>query len=249
MWTDLPLPTIIAHRGEKTHAPENTLAAFILADEKGADAIEFDVQLTADKQVIVIHDQTIDRTTNGIGRVSSLPLAALRDLDAGAWFSEQFRGESIPTLDEVFETVNRRLHMNVELKNYATPNDELVSKVVEKVRKHGNKDRILFSSFLAHNLRKARLLLPEVPRGLLTMRGWLGYWGRTFSWRGDYFALHPNMTDVNSGLIHRVHAKGKRIHVYTVNAEADLTKMIDLGVDAIFTGDLDSALRLLGRGK
>ena len=249
MWNDLPRPTIIAHRGDKTHAPENTLAAFKLAAEKGADAIEFDVQLTADRHVIVIHDQTIDRTTNGTGRVSRLALTDLRDLDAGAWFSEQFRGERVPTLDEVFEKVEKHLYMNVELKNYGTPYDDLVTKVVEQVKKHGVQDRILFSSFLALNLRKARLLMPEVPRGLLTMRGWLGFWGRSFGWHGDYFALHPNLADVNSRLIDRVHATGKRVHVYTVNTEKDFMKMIGLGVDAIFTGDLELALRLLGRGK
>ena len=249
MWTDLPHPIVIAHRGDKANAPENTLAAFKLAAEKSADAIEFDVKLTADEQVIVLHDQTVDRTTNGTGNVSRLPFAALRDLDAGAWFSEQFRGERIPTLDEVFETVGRRLHMNVELTNYATPGDDLVSRVVELVKKHAVQDRTIFSSFFTRNLNKARLLLPEVPRGLLTMPGLLGFWGRTFGWRGDYFALHPYLAEVTPGLINRVHAAGKRLNVWTVNSEEDLKKMIGLGVDAVFTDDPGLALRLLGRSK
>lgn len=248
MWIDLPHPTIIAHRGDKACAPENTLAAFKLAAEKGADAVEFDVQLTADGQVIVIHDPILDRTTNGTGKVSQAPLAALRDLDAGAWFSEKYRGERIPTLDEVFETVGKHLYMNVELKNYSTPCDTLVFQVVELIRKHGVQGRTLFSSFLPHNLRKARFLLPGVPRGLLTMRGKWGSWGRAFGWRGDFFALHPNFVDVNPGLVDRVHAAGKRVHVYTVNTEGDIRKMIGLGVDAIFVGDLELALNLLGRG-
>ena len=108
MWIDLSRPAIIAHRGDKTHAPENTMAAFKMAAENGADAIEFDVKLTADGRVIVLHDQTVNRTTNGTGRISQLPFAAVRELDAGAWFSEKFRGERIPTLDEVFETVGKR---------------------------------------------------------------------------------------------------------------------------------------------
>jgi glycerophosphoryl diester phosphodiesterase len=249
MWTDLPRPAVIAHRGDKMHAPENTLAAFKLAAEKGADAIEFDVQLTADGQVIVIHDQAVDRTTNGTGKVSGFLLEDLRDLDAGAWFSEQFRGERLPTLEEVFETVSKRLYMNVELKNYTTPGDSLASKVVELVKKHGVQDRMLFSSFLPHNLRKARLLLPEVSCGLLTMRGMWGSWGRTFGWRGEYFALHPNIADVNSDLIDRVHAAGKHVNVWTVTTEEDMKRMIGLGVDAIFTGDLEMTLRLVGRGK
>ena len=249
MWTENPCPAVIAHRGDKDHAPENTLAAFKLAAEKGADAIEFDVKLTADEQVIVLHDQTVERTTNGTGSVSLLPLTVLRDLDAGAWFSEQFRGERIPTLEEVFETVGKRLFMNVELTNYATPGDNLVAKVVELVKKHDLQDRTLFSSFFIRNLRKARMLLPEVPRGLLTWSGLLGFWGRTFSWRGNYFALHPHLPDVNHGLVQRVHAKGKRVHVWTVNTEEDMKKMIALGVDAFFTDNPGLALRLLGRSK
>jgi glycerophosphoryl diester phosphodiesterase len=249
MWADLSRPIVIAHRGDKTHAPENTLAAFRHAAENGADAIEFDVKLTADGRVIVLHDQTVNRTTNGTGRISRLPYAAVRDLDAGGWFSETFRGERVPTLDEVFETVGNRLYINVELTNYATPGDNLVPKVVDLVKKHGLQDRMLFSSFFPLNLRMARSLLPEVPLGLLCMRGKLGSWGRNLGWRGDYFALHPYFTDVDPGLVYRVQAAGKRIHVWTVNPEEDLKRMIGFGIDAVITDDPELALRLLGRSK
>ena len=247
MWIDLPCPIVIAHRGDKTHAPENTLAAFKSAIDIGADAIEFDVKLSSDGHIIVHHDRMVDRTTNGTGKISEHSFAALRDLDAGTWFSEKFRGEHIPTLDEAFETAGKQLHIDVELTNYFTPADDLVSKVVEKVRKHALQNRMLFSSFFPHNLRKARLLLPEVPQGLLTMKNCLGFWGRNYGWRGDYFALHPHFTNVNPGLVDRVHAGGKRVHAWTVNVEQDLKRMIGLGVDAIFTDDPELALRLLGR--
>jgi len=249
MWTDFSRPIIIAHRGDKTHAPENTLAAFKLAAENGADAIEFDVKLTADERVIVLHDQIVNRTTTGTGKIFQLPFAVVRNLDAGGWFSEDYRGERIPTLDEVFETVGKRLYINIELTNYATPGDGLVPKVVDLVKKHGLQDRMLFSSFFARNLQITRSLLPEVPRGLLCMRGILGSWGRTFTWRGDYFALHPYLTDVDPGLVNRVQAAGKRVHVWTVNSEEDLKRMIGLGVDAIITDDPVLALRLLGRSR
>ena len=249
MWTDIYRPIIIAHRGDKTHAPENTLAAFKLAAENGADAIEFDVKLTADERVIVLHDQTVNRTTTGTGKIFQLPFAVVRNLDAGGWFSEDYRGERIPTLDEVFETVGKRLYINIELTNYATPGDGLVPKVVDLVKKHGLQDRMLFSSFFARNLQITRSLLPEVPRGLLCMRGLLGSWGRTFTWRGDYFALHPYLTDVDPGLVHRVQAAGKSVHVWTVNSEEDLKRMIGLGVNAIITDDPVLALRLLGRSR
>ena len=94
-------PAFFAHRGACAHAPENTLSAFELAAKQGAPAIEFDVKLTSDRQVIIIHDQTLDRTTNGSGEVAKHSLAALRELDAGSWLSADFRGEKIPTLDEV----------------------------------------------------------------------------------------------------------------------------------------------------
>ena len=247
MWNDLSLPVVIAHRGDKIHAPENTLAAFNLAAENGADAIEFDLKLTADGRVVVLHDQTVNRNTNGTGRIYQLSYAVVRDLDAGAWFSGKFRGERIPTLDEVFESVDKRMYFNVELANYATPGDGLVNKVVDIVKTHNLQNRILFSSFYARNLRITRLLMPEVPSGLLCKRGIRGAWGRTFTWRGDYFALHLHLDDVNPRLVHKVQASGKRVHVWTVNQEADLKGMIDLGVDAIITDDPVMALHLLGR--
>jgi glycerophosphoryl diester phosphodiesterase len=247
MWADLSRPIIIAHRGDKTHAPENTLAAFKLAGENGADAVEFDVKLTADGRVIVLHDQTVNRTTNGNGKISQLSFAEVRALDAGVWFSEKFTDERIPTLDEALETVGKQLYINIELTNYATPFDGLVHKVVDLVKKHGLQNRLLFSSFFARNLKMTRSLLPQVPCGLLCMRGKLGSWGRTFTWRGNYFAMHPYVTDVDSGLVLRVQATGKRVHVWTVNPEEDLKRMIGLGVDAIITDDPVLALRLAGR--
>jgi glycerophosphoryl diester phosphodiesterase len=249
MWKDLPWPVVIAHRGDKAHAPENTLAAFSLAAETGADAIEFDVKLTADGQVVVLHDQTVDRTTNGSGNIANLPLAKAQNLDAGAWFGEQFRGESIPTLESVFKAVGHRLYLNIELTNYATPGDDLVLKVVQLVKEHNLQERILFSSFFPKNLNKARLLLPEVPCGLLTMPGILGLWGRAYGWRTYCYSLHPNLVDARPALVRRVHTKGKRIHVWTVNRAEDFRKLSELGVDGIFTDDPGMLLHFLGRSK
>jgi glycerophosphoryl diester phosphodiesterase len=248
MWIDLPRPVVIAHRGNSAHAPENTLAAFVSAAEKGADAIEFDVKLTSDGQVIVLHDPSVDRTTNGTGKVAQISLSALQALDAGAWFSDQFRGERVPTLAEVLESVGRRLHLNIELTNYSTPGDDLVPRVVELVRKHGLEERVLFSSFFVKNLTKARKLLPAVARALLVLPGTLGIIGRSISWRGDYFALHPNLASMSSRLVDRVHAGGKRVQVWTVNTEMDQARMTSLGVDGIITDDPGAVLHWLGRG-
>jgi glycerophosphoryl diester phosphodiesterase len=246
MFVDWPTPIIFAHRGSSAHAPENTLAAFELAVQQGAGAIELDAKLSVDGHIVVIHDQSVDRTTNGSGKVAEMPLSALRELEAGSFFSTSYRGERIPTLDEVFEAVGKRILINIELTNYATPFDALVPKVVELVRRHALGKRVLFSSFFPHNLRRARRLLPEAPRGLLTWAGWMGAWPRTFGWRGPYQALHPYTTDVNERLVQRFHAAGRRVHVWTVDDEAEMRRLFALGVDGIFTDDPLLGSRTLG---
>jgi glycerophosphoryl diester phosphodiesterase len=137
MYQDLPRPTIFAHRGSNAHAPENTLAAFTLAVAQGAPAIELDAKLTADGEIVVFHDQKLDRTTDGSGRLLSQKLAALKELDAGSHFSTAFKGEKIPTLAEVFEAVGRLVFINIELTNYASPRDQLPDITAALVCKFG----------------------------------------------------------------------------------------------------------------
>ena len=135
-YVDLNRPTIFAHRGSSAYAPENTIAAFKTAVSQHADGIELDAKLTADGQVVVIHDDTVDRTTYGTGRIKSLTLKDIKELDAGSKFPPLFKPEKIPTLDEVFEVVGRRTFINVELTNYSSPTDELPDKVVALVKKY-----------------------------------------------------------------------------------------------------------------
>ncbi len=247
MLNELPRPVVFAHRGASSMAPENTLAAFQLAADLGADAVELDVKLTADGVPVVIHDPNVDRTTNGTGRVADLSFTALRELDAGSFMSEKFHGEPIPTLEEVFEAVGQRLLINVELTNYTTPRDGLVEKVVALVKRHSMQERVVFSSFFPGNLNKAAKSLPETPCGLLTLKGWLGWPGRTIGYtRKIYTALHPYQSDVNAHLVRRLHQKGKRVHVWTVNAEAEMKRLHSLGVDGIITDDVQLARNLFG---
>ena len=248
MFEDLSHPIIFAHRGASTQAPENTLASFGLALSQGADSIELDARLSADGQVVVIHDPTVDRTTNGHGRVAELTLAELRSLDAGSFFSEKYHAEKIPLLEEVFEAVGKKMLINVELKNFTSPGDQLVEKVCALVKKHGLEKRIIFSSFLASNLKNAKRFLPEVPRGLLAVSGWKGAWARSFGFSfEDYAALHPYLADVTKQQILRVHRLKRRVHVWTVNRAKDMLQLKNWGVDGIYTDDPQLALRSLSR--
>jgi glycerophosphoryl diester phosphodiesterase len=250
MLDTLTRPVIFAHRGACAHAPENTIAAFELALAQHADAIELDVKLSADGYVVVVHDPTVDRTTDGHGRVRDLTLADLKALGAGKGFSGAYPNEKIPTLDEVFEAVGKQTFINVELTNYSTRRDALVETVCMLVKKHQMQERVLFSSFLASNLTKARNFLPEVPRGLLAMEGLTGVWARSFGFSfGKYDALHPNLRDVAQQQATRVHRLKRRLFVWTVNEEQDMRRLFHWGVDGIFTDDPGLAVKVRAESK
>jgi glycerophosphoryl diester phosphodiesterase len=247
MLTTLPQPIIFAHRGASAHAPENTLAAFNLAIEQGADGIELDVKLSRDGHVVVIHDPTVDRTTGANGRVKDMTLDELRTMGAGSFFADTFKDEKIPTLEEVFESVGKKTIINVELTNYTTRHDQLVESVCMLVKRFGLQKRILFSSFLGSNLSKSRSYLPNVPTGLLALDGIPGAWHRSFGFAfGKYDALHPHLKDATQDQRYFVHRLNRRVHVWTVNEEDDMRRLFRWGVDAIFTDDPQLAVRVRG---
>lgn len=249
MLQHFPSPIILAHRGDLAHAPENTLPAFSQAIQKGADGVELDAKLTADGHVIVFHDMTVDRTTNGKGKVASFPLDEIRKLDAGAWFDSKFAGTKVPLLEEVFETVGKDKLLNIELTNYSTPKDGLTQKVCELIKKHNNQAQIIFSSFFASNLKIAKQVLPEIPRGLLAMPGIVGLWARSFGFMfGDYQALHPHISNASKEQTQRAHRIKRRVHVWTANTPEEILRLKDFGVDGIFTDDPAVAVQTL-RGK
>src|SRR5690606_9559351 len=141
---------VIAHRGFSGAAPENTLAAFRKGIEIGSDMIELDVHLSRDGELVVIHDETLERTTNGKGRVADNTLMELKDLDAGSSFAPQFSGEKIPTLIEVIELAKGRVLVNIEIKNPTHQRysiTELAEKTLREVKKAGMIDKFIFSSF------------------------------------------------------------------------------------------------------
>jgi glycerophosphoryl diester phosphodiesterase len=237
-YVDLKRPTIFAHRGASAHAPENTMTAFMVAVTQHADAIELDAKLTADGQVVVMHDDTVDRTTNGTGRVNLMTLAELQRLDAGSKFPQKFTSEKIPSLEEVFETLGRKIFINIELKNYSSPTDELPEKVTALVMKYKLEESVLLSSFNLIALIRARRSLSKIALGFITISSLADLTMRTRLVRfGPLLAIHPNYEDVTPYLIQNAHRAKCRIYPYTVNQPGMIQKLINAGVDGIFTDD------------
>lgn len=238
VFSNLPNPAIIAHRGASAYAPENTLASFKLALQQGADAIELDAKLSADQQVVVIHDSTVDRTTPQKGRVRDFIIADLHKMDAGSHFDIAFKGEPIPTLEEVLKAVGQLTYINIELTNYATPLDNLPEKAAELVKQYKLAQRIFFSSFNIIALLRVRRILSETPIGLLALPGWQGALARSvFSRLVRFQSLHPEMRDATPQLIQSAHHRGQKVFVYTVNREEDMRMLFENHVDGIFTDD------------
>jgi glycerophosphoryl diester phosphodiesterase len=244
MWyTNVPL--IIAHRGASMFAPENTIAAFQLAAELGADAIELDAKLSSDGHVIIHHDLTVDRTTNGTGRVCKHSLRELKCLDAGSHFNSTFAGERIPSLLEVFELFGDKVLINVEMTNYAHPHNRLPQKIVRLVRDYNLEKRVLLSSFNPIALYKARRLAPEIMMGLLVGKHESKMMRRFLISVTPHDAFHPQNDVLDSATILMMHARGRLIFVWTVNDEERLHLLFQQGVDGVFTDHPSLAIKSL----
>jgi len=238
MLPELPKPSIIAHRGASAYAPENTLAAFKLALQQGADGIELDVKLTSDGKVVVFHDQTVDRITPSKGRVNDFTLAELRKMDVGSHFDIAFCGESIPTLEEVFKAVGQLTFINIELKEFDIFNDPLPEKVVQLIRRYRLTQRVLISSFNIIPLIRIRRMSPETPIGLLALKGKAGFLASTLLGRlMGYNSLYTEINDATPDIITNIHRRGCKIFIYTVNHEEDMQRLYEMGVDGIITND------------
>jgi len=162
----------LAHRGANTEAPENTMAAFRKAVEVGATGLEFDVQLSKDGAVVVIHDEKLERTTNGSGLVKDYTLEELQRLDAGTWFDEEFAGEKMPTLDQILdEFASTELIFNIELKSGIVLYPGLEEKVIEEVKRRNLTDQVVLSSFNHYSLVTCRELNKEIRTGMLYVAG------------------------------------------------------------------------------
>lgn len=236
---------VFGHRGASADAPMNTLPAFELAAAQGADGVELDVWRTKDGEIVVIHDATVDGTTNGKGKVQQMTFAQIRELDAGSKFSPQFAGTQIPTLDKVFEAVGKRLLINVELKSETIGTDGLEQAVAEKIRRHNMARRVIVSSFSPFALRRFRRIMPEVPIGFLYAED-MPRFLRLFMIGLSHEARHPHYTMIDAAYVAWAKRSGYRVNTWTVNDIPSAVRQRDLGVDGIITnypGKVLEALR------
>lgn len=232
---------IIGHRGGAKGFPENTLAAFKKSVELGADGVEFDVQLTKDGEVVVIHDEMIDRTMTGSGLVKDHTLKELRQMSAGEFFSPEFKAEKIPTLKEVLEIVQDLEVINIELKNYL-PYIGLEEKVLDLVDNFEIRDKTIISSFNHYSLQKVKKLQPEIKTGALLMSKIIN--PADYAFKRGFDALHLHFLTAEQEIINKSHFMGLQLNVYTVNFPESVVELLEKEVDMIMTDDLEMALNL-----
>lgn len=234
---------VIGHRGASADAPMNTLPAFELAAEQGADGIELDVHRSKDGHAVIVHDFTVDKTTNGTGIVTEMTLDELKSLDAGSWFSKAFKDVRIPTLDEVFEAVGQRLYVNVEIKSESQETDGVEQLVADVIARYQMQQRVIVSSFNPLTLMRFRQIMPEV------LIGFLHAPGSVIDTRAimeqlelAYEADHPHESVIDAAYMQWARERGYRVNTWTVNDPQRAQALRDLGVDAVIT-DKPGALR------
>ena len=227
-WLESTRCLVIAHRGASAAAPENTLAAFRLAADLGADAIELDVQGTADGQLVIMHDDSVNRTTDGRGNVAELTLEQLRRYDAGVKFGPSFRGERIPLLSEVFDAVAGRLLVDVEVKAAGVEAAALDLIVRAKMA-----DSVLITSFDAGVVARVREMAPQIPIGFLH-EGAVDP-NTAVSLRAA--AYLPEVVTLTADVVATTRRHGLRLITWTVQTEEEARRAIRLGVDGIIADD------------
>ncbi|MDQ0340307.1 glycerophosphoryl diester phosphodiesterase [Caldalkalibacillus uzonensis] len=226
---------IIAHRGSSQLAPENTLPAIKQAVRDQIEAIEIDVQMTKDSQVIVFHDEWLGRTTNGSGFVYDTPYAEIRRLDAGEWFHPRFKGTHVPLLEEVLHLLqDQPVTLHIELKNHLIDYPGLEQSVIDLVQRYQMDNKVILSSFRVDSLETCLYMAPHIRRGLLCWGTLLPFF-TTDEWRQlDLYSVHPHVSLVGENL-RPLQQEGYYIFPYVVERKSQLALCQQYEVDGLFT--------------
>jgi glycerophosphoryl diester phosphodiesterase len=228
-------PLIIAHRGASGEAPENTLAAFQLAIEQGCDALELDIQLSFDGKLMVCHDSTVNRTTNGSGRIVDIDSSHLRTFDVGNWFNKKFKGQQIPFLAEVFEMIPQDIMVNVEIKMIPEYENKIEQKLVDLLIEIDRLSNVVISSFDHSCLVKLMKMEPRAKIGLLYQQKLFNPVEYAALLNVPVFSLHPHYKSINEHDIIKAKSCGISVYPWTVDHIKDMRKLIKKGVAGIIT--------------
>jgi glycerophosphoryl diester phosphodiesterase len=245
MYGDGATTMVFGHRGAKAYAPMNTIPAFELAAEQGAHGIELDVHFSSDNELVIVHDYTVDGTSNGTGEVAKMSLDELKSLDAGSWFDPKFAGTRIPTLDEVFKTFGQSLIVNVEIKVYNLEDATIEQAVADCIVRNNMQERVIVSSFAPHNLRRIHAIAPDIPRGYLQSPETMSGDTQGILNPDDYQAEHWQHTMIEQDNMDYAREVGKYVNTWTVNDAGRARQLRLLGVHAIITDYPDVILKAL----
>lgn len=238
-------PMLIGHRGAAGLAPENTIASFAKAIEIGVDAVELDVRASRDGQVVVIHDDAVDRTTNGGGKVADLPAAEIRGLDAGGWFGPKYAGQKVPLLREALEFIRGAAVCCVEIKELG-----LAREIADIVKKAGASDDVRVLSFMPEYGFESKRLSFGLPFVMLAapsreeVETDPGAWVRR-AIEAEATALSLQFRGIVPHLVSEAHAAGLEVWAWTVNELGDMLHLAEMGVDAIASDRPDILVRTL----
>ena len=236
-------PLIIAHRGDVSNAPENTLSAFRSAYDLGADGIELDVHLTSDEQLVVFHDRHLDRTSNGSGLLNHSTLEEVQSLDVGSWFGSRYSGERAPTLDEAFESLPPDYLVNVEMKVVIKSMRLIAHRVAEVVRRHRRWASTLVASFNPISLWELRKIEPRITRGYIwSRRHPFPIRSRCFSPLVQAHWYDPANDSYNPNLLDTMRRRGARMLAWDLDFDSDLARMASVRLDAVVTDSLEKLL-------
>lgn len=227
----LNVPDISAHRGSSLMAPENTMAAFTQAVYDMADYVELDVHLTADGVVVVMHDSSLKRTTGFNQNIWQTSYDKIQQLDAGSWFSEEYAGEKVPTLEQVIDEVGQSVKLNIEIK-YNKREQGLAKAVVDIIKRKGIEDRCIVTSSDYSMLTEVKKLDSEISTGYVLSAAYGAFYSISYV---DVISI--NYTFVNKALVDAIHKSGKEIYVWTVNSPSIVKSLANMGVDNIITDD------------
>jgi len=233
---------VIGHRGCAAEAPENTLASFALAVQQKCDAIELDIQLSADNDIVVCHDRTIDRTTDRRGAIRQLTTAELKQADAGRWFDEKYAGERIPLLEEVLDLVPPSIELNIEIKNSC--DGEIEPRLIELLKRKNRISNVIIVSFDFRSLSLVKRIEPDLRIGLTYSNNLVDHYRLTELVDIPVYSLHPNFIYINKRDVEQALSRGLQVFAYTVNSESDMKQVIDYGVSGILS-DCPGKLRAI----